>query len=155
MANPIKTKSFAGFTLLEMIFSLFVMALIIELMTLSMQTYRGMQTQVVEDRYHDWQQFLLVLNQELAHYQVENVDSTGIHLSQRRGRYIRRFSIKLEDHKIYKRPGFQPYLYGVNKWWLVLDQELLWIGLEFDNGQEFLGSLSVQSKGDIDETNES
>lgn len=128
-----------GFTLIETLMSLFVFSLIMHSLTLAILNYQRVDQFIRDDYTPEWHQFLLLLEHELARYELVNVSPQQLTVSDQ----TQRFQIIHHNHKIYKTPGHHPYLFNVKRWQLSYQEPFLWITLEFNNQQHFSGQLLI------------
>lgn len=130
-----------GFTLLECVVSLFVIGLVMQTLLLAVQSYRQVDEAIRVDYTARWYQFLAVLEQEMADYQLVAVDNDRFVIRNHAGQ---NFTMLHKNHKIYKIRGYQPFLYEVREWQLGYDAPFLAIVVEFDNGQVFSGLIYLE-----------
>lgn len=128
-----------AFTLIEALVVLFVFSLIMHSLTLAILNYQRVDQYIREDYTPEWHQFLLLLEHELDRYDLVNVSSQQLTVTDS----TQRFQIIHHNHKIYKTPGHHPYLFDVNRWQLSYQEPFLWITLEFNNQQQFSGQLLI------------
>lgn len=130
-----------GFTLLECLMSLFVVALITQALLLAVQSYQRVDEAVRNDYSARWYQFLSVLEQELVDYRLVDVESNRIRIQDAQGEI---YTLLHKNHKIYKTRGFQPFLYEVKRWKVGYEAPFLAVVVEFDNGETYSGSVYLE-----------
>lgn len=132
-----------GFTLLECLWALFITACV--LYGIQMQ-WRFMITsyhQQFSDRTTDFYQFSLLLEKELSQYAVQSIDSDAITMKDRET--DKKYVIFYDKGRIYKSPGYHPYVFDVEDWELDFDDGVLWVTVTFNSGQTFQSSLILES----------
>lgn len=140
LKNLTQIKTFKkAFTLMETLVVLFVFSLIMHSLTLAILNYQRVDQFIRDDYTPEWHQFLLLLEHELDRYDLVNVTSQQITVTDS----TQRFQIVHHNHKIYKTPGHHPYLFNVKSWQLNYQEPFLWITLEFNNQQQFSGQLLI------------
>ncbi|UUX34227.1 competence type IV pilus minor pilin ComGF [Fundicoccus culcitae] len=131
-----------AFSLMEMLLSLFIFSLIISGLYTSFGNYANLNHTIRNDQSTEWHLFLITLEKELEQFIVEDVQYNKIFMLDSTN--MQAYQIILQNNKIYKTPGHQPYLYQVNDWNLSLDENLLLIRLQFKNNQIFEAHLVVR-----------
>lgn len=130
-----------GFTLIEAIISLLIIGLIIHAIQTSFSTYRHLYTQQTEDRLVEWQQFLILLEQELNHYQVDDVFDQYLRISEKSPPHKQELVV-LNRETIYKT-SYQPLLFGVRQWQLARYNNQLVISALLTNNQWYTGMVAL------------
>lgn len=127
----------SAFTLLEMIFVLFITGLISQTLLSCIQIYQRFDQTLREDYSLTWQHFLIVLEREIQLYPQCQASEDFIYIADppRQESY----TIILNNNKLYKTPGFQPFLYQVKSWWLNDLGDVIEIQVVFQNDQSYQG----------------
>ena len=126
-----------GFSFIEMLMALFVLALIMVSLQCLLQQYRRSEYLITTNRSTEWHQLLKSLELELK-------DSQEIISDEEVIRYIRNqkhFEICLNQERIYIRPGFHPLMFDVAEWTIFHDENLFFIQIITTEGQVFKGSI--------------
>lgn len=135
-------KNKSGFTLIESLLSLLLIGIITQTLMLSIQSYRRVDTQIREDYSAQWHQFIALIERELALYSLVDLSDGGLVIEEKTTG--KQYDIVLRNNKIYKRKGHQPLLYEVTKWELNYEAPFLNIVIEFENGQQFGGTILIR-----------
>jgi hypothetical protein len=78
----------------------------------------------------------MVFEAELNHFQVQQVGLDYLDLVDRQDDK-KTYRIVLNKQRLYKQPGYQPYLYQVAEWRLAQSGESLRVEVSFTNGQVY------------------
>lgn len=141
--SKFKTSTFKkGFTLLEVIISLFVLSLFMHSLMTIYNSYNTIETEIRTDRSADFLHFMTLLELELEKYTVTGVDSNIIRIESTETKRSSR--IINQNYKIYIAPGHQPLLYDVYSWQVFQVANKVTVTVTFDNGQVFSGFISVK-----------
>lgn len=131
-----KRRTRQGFTLVECLFSLLILALLFEATVLTLQSYQRWIKAAETDHGLEWQNFVMVFEAELNHFQVQQVGLDYLDLVDRQDDK-KTYRIVLNKQRLYKQPGYQPYLYQVAEWRLAQSGESLRVEVSFSNGQVY------------------
>src|SRR5699024_6215502 len=102
--SKFKTSTFKkGFTLLEVIISLFVLSLFMHSIMTIYNSYNTIETEIRTDRSADFLHFMTLLELELEKYTVTGLDSN--HSRNESNQRKRRSRIINHNNKIYIAPG--------------------------------------------------
>lgn len=143
--SKFKTSTFKkGFTLLEVIISLFVLSLFMHSLMTIYNSYNTIETEIRTDRSADFLHFMTLLELELEKYTVTGVDSNIIRIESTETKRSSR--IINQNYKIYIAPGHQPLLYDVYSWQVFQVANKVTVTVTFNNGQVFSGFISVKLK---------
>lgn len=141
--SKFKTSTFKkGFTLLEVIISLFVLSLFMHSLMTIYNSYNTIETEIRTDRSADFLHFITLLELELEKYTVTGVDSNIIRIESTETKRSSR--IINQNYKIYIAPGHQPLLYDVYSWQVFQVANKVTVTVTFNNGQVFSGFISVK-----------
>ncbi|WP_338488401.1 competence type IV pilus minor pilin ComGF [Ruoffia tabacinasalis] len=141
--SKFKTSTFKkGFTLLEVIISLFVLSLFMHSLMTIYNSYNTIETEIRTDRSADFLHFMTLLELELEKYTVTGVDSNIIRIESTETKRSSR--IINQNYKIYIAPGHQPLLYDVYSWQVFQVANKVSVTVTFNNGQVFSGFISVK-----------
>lgn len=141
--SKFKTSTFKkGFTLLEVIISLFVLSLFMHSLMTIYNSYNTIETEIRTDRSADFLHFMTLLELELEKYTVTGVDSNIIRIESTETKRSSR--IINQNYKIYIAPGHQPLLYDVYSWQVFQVANKVTVTVTFNNGQVFSGFISVK-----------
>lgn len=141
--SKFKTSTFKkGFTLLEVIISLFVLSLFMHSIMTIYNSYNTIETEIRTDRSADFLHFMTLLELELEKYTVTGVDSNIIRIESTETKRSSR--IINQNYKIYIAPGHQPLLYDVYSWQVFQVANKVTVTVTFNNGQVFSGFISVK-----------
>lgn len=141
--SKFKTSTFKkGFTLLEVIISLFVLSLFMHSLMTIYNSYNTIETEIRTDRSADFLHFMTLLELELEKYTVTGVDSNLIRIESTETKRSSR--IINQNNKIYIAPGHQPLLYDVYSWQVFQVASKVSVTVTFNNGQVFSGFISVK-----------
>lgn len=134
-----------GFSLLETLLVLGIFALITHALTISLSHYKRIDSALRTDRSLDWQHFSVMLEEELKHFEIYEAHPTKLKICNKNNP-LDISQIILKNHKIYRTPGHQPYLYQVTSWQVDYQEPCLNIVAELDNGQVFSTLIQVQAR---------
>ncbi|MBR7926607.1 ComGF family competence protein [Aerococcaceae bacterium zg-ZUI334] len=129
-----------GFILWEALLALLIISMMIHSLFVALTSYQKMRQLELDNRAADWAQLMVVLEQELKHYTVENVTPTQINLLSGKQPY----HIVLQNHKLFKKPGHQPYAYDVKDWYVSYQNSVIEIILTYRNNQTFSGVIHLE-----------
>lgn len=140
----IKFLNKRAFTMLEMIFALFILALVMQLLMSLTTSSLSIYQVYVQDNQGKFNHFLNLLDRELDHYQDYRVTP------QRMVMYHKETSayanISVVNQKIAKGPGHQILLYQVKSWQLQQFPAFLWVQVQFTNDQVFQGWVELHEE---------
>lgn len=133
-----------GFTMIEILLALLVLSLIMQSVYNLVATANRSVHQVNHDETANFQQFLVLLDQELDRYYLEDIGNKRLFIQDPETKQAS--EIIQNNFKIYKQPGHQPYLYNVLYWDLVYQAPFLEIVVTFKNQQSFKGQIYLGDK---------
>lgn len=139
---PPLNKSYSnknGFTLIEALLSLIVLAIIMHSLSMSVTHYYRIEEKFRTDKGLEFQLFTKIISLELENYQFISASRNTITLSDQ----SKQFTIIHSNQKIYKTPGHHPYLYEVQQWYLDWSQPILTITVVFTNQQQYSTYLII------------
>lgn len=94
------------------------------------------------DRFPEWQQFLILMEQEFDAVDIVRVNHNIIHVIEKSTQNGQQ--IMFNNGRIYKTPGFVPYLYGVTQFEVVYDKPILWLVAELEDGRAYEGRILIE-----------
>lgn len=106
-------------------------------MLIAIQAYRRIYDIERADYTADFEQFLVLLEAELTHYEILDVTSNKIKMKDAKGQY----EVIQQNQKIIKTPGHHPYAYHIKEWELSYFAPFIEINVTFDNQQLFYGVI--------------
>lgn len=136
-----------GFTLLEVIVSLFVLSLLMHSLMLVYDSYDRIETEIRADYSADFLHFLTLLELELNNYHIKEVQPKQIHLVKQKTNANSR--LIQQNGKIYFTPGHQPLAYNIKDWELFNIYNKLHVTVTYNNKQLFTGLINIQYDEDI------
>ncbi|MBS4455315.1 competence type IV pilus minor pilin ComGF [Tuanshanicoccus lijuaniae] len=129
-----------GFILWEALLSLFIISMMVHSLFSALSSYQKIRQLEIDNHAADWVQLMVMLEQELKHYQLESVTPTQINLSAGKQPY----QIVLQNNKLFKKPGHQPYAYEVKGWYVSYQAPVIEIVLTYQNNQTFSGVIHLE-----------
>lgn len=127
----------SAFTLLEMTFVIFIIGLISQTLLTSIQIYQKFDQALRDDQSLTWQHFLIVLEREIQLYPSCQAQEDYIQITNPSRKET--YQIILNNHKVYKTPGYQPFLFEVKSWWLNDLGDVIELQVVFQNDQSYQG----------------
>lgn len=128
-----------GFTLVESLLSLLVFAIIMHSLSMAVTHYYRIEEQFRTDQSLEFHLFTKILSLELENYQFITATNQMISLTD----VNKPLKIIHSNHKIYKTPGHQPYLYDVQSWFLEWTDPILIVTVTFTNQQVYSAQLII------------
>ena len=126
----------SGFSFVECLIALLVLSLMLHAGASCWQHYQQLTDIQRQDHTVEWHNFVILLEQELTQFYPIRVQTHRL-IIQPKAQPNQRAEIIQKQQKIYKSPGFQPYLYDVAAWQLSYTEPFLTIHLTFTNQQQF------------------
>ena len=146
----IRRLNSVGFTFIECLLALLILSLMLHASAICMQHYQQITMTQREDHTVEWHNFVILFEQELAQFELDTLTSNRL-IVQTKGKQKTHATISLQQHKIYKTPGFQPYLYHVSHWHLAYDAPFLTIQVTFTNQQRFNATIYWEAQANYHE----
>lgn len=132
-----------GFTLIEVLISLFILSLFMHSLMLIYDSYNRVETEIRTDHSADFLHFITLIELELNNYIIIEIEPEIIRI-ENKGTHKASRIIK-QNNKIYIAPGHQPLLYDVYDWQLVQIFDKLSMTVTFNNGQVFSGVITLEN----------
>lgn len=133
-----------GFSLLEVLISLLIVSLVMHLLLTSVRHYQLIYSQHHHSRDIEWQQFLILLEQELGNYHHIHADRNQLRLTTRKDQ--QQMVIKCQNQQIYITPGYHPLLFDVQEWAIQSTEDVLFIELRFTNNEYYAGHVKINER---------
>lgn len=131
-----------GFTLIEMLVSLVISGLVLWTLFECVKSFHWTIDRHETNRFPEWQQFLLLMEREFETVNILKVNHNVISVLDKESRNGQ--DIKLSNGRIYKTPGFVPYLYGVEDFQVMYDPPILWMVAQLEDGQTYEGRILIE-----------
>lgn len=135
----------SGFTLLEVIVSLLIVGLMMQSISVIYSSYRQVNEIVEQDYRLNFLHFVTMLESELNYYQFDSIQYGRIYLRDKdhpsKIQYIAH-----DRQRIVKKPGTQIILYEVRHWNVYEAHQILFIEVEFLNGQQYFAQVALETQ---------
>ncbi|MGX7092238.1 competence type IV pilus minor pilin ComGF [Hutsoniella sourekii] len=133
-----------GFTLMELLIALLVLALVMQSLLMCLRSYQLIDQSHRQDQSHQWQLFLNLMEKELTYFEDFNWRGGVLWASRREGNRLQQVRFFVRNGRIDRAPGTVIYLYDVRSWWGQRVGDFLYIEVEMTNGQVFDGWLPLK-----------